>query len=425
MMALAGEAREIMVAMPALRPAIAAAIILLLSAGCSRSPDDQTPSEARATAPAPSAAQPADPSGDATPSGAPSTGAAGLDDVSLALEPVAELDAPTALADRAGDGDALYVAERGGRIVRVAGGAVDGQAVLDISAETTSDGERGLLGLDFSADGDRLYVSYTDRSGDSRLDAYPMDGTRADPAGRRNLLEVAQPYSNHNGGNVVTGPDGLLYYGLGDGGAAGDPQDNGQDRSTLLGALLRIDPDGGDEPYTVPDDNPFIGDGDARPEIWVYGLRNPWRFSFDRATDDLWIGDVGQGAIEEIDRLPFAQAAGANLGWRVFEGTSRYSDGDLPDAVPPIHEYSHDGRCSITGGYVYRGTEIDGLAGSYLYGDFCDGVIRAITADGDQVTAQRDFDAQIPELVAFGEDATGELYALSLAGTVFRLVHSD
>lgn len=414
--------------MPVPRPAIAAAIALLLSAACNQSPADPAPTEPQpaATATGGGTARPAAPSDDATPSAAPPTTAADLDTVSLAHEPVVELDAPTALADRSGDSDAVYIAERGGRIVRVAGGAVDGRAVLDISADTTSDGERGLLGLDFSADGDRLYVSYTDRSGDSRLDAYPMDGNRADPAGRRNLLEVAQPYSNHNGGNVVTGPDGLLYYGLGDGGSAGDPHNNGQDLSTLLGALLRIDPDGGDdEPYTVPDDNPFAGDGDARPEIWVYGLRNPWRFSFDRDTDDLWIGDVGQGAIEEIDRLPFAEAAGANLGWRVFEGTSRYGDGDAPDAVPPIHEYSHDGRCSITGGYVYRGTAIDGLNGAYLYGDFCDGVIRAITADGDEVTSQRNFDAQVPELVAFGEDTNGELYALSLSGTVFRLVHSD
>jgi glucose/arabinose dehydrogenase len=344
----------------------------------------------------------------------------------LALEPVVELDAPTALADRPGDEEAVYIAERGGRVVRVVSGEVDDAPVLDIADQTTSDGERGLLGIDFSQDGSRLYVSYTNQSGDSRLDEYEMDGTSADAGTRRNLLEVAQPYSNHNGGNVVTGPDGLLYFGLGDGGSGGDPHNHGQDRSTLLGDLLRIDPQpGGGAAYRVPEDNPFVDDGDARPEIWIYGLRNPWRFSFDRATDDLWIADVGQNAVEEIDRLPFDEAAGANLGWRVFEGTQRHADGDADNAVPPVYEYPHDGRCSITGGYVYRGTEIDGLAGAYLYGDFCDGVIRAIALDGDEVVEERDFEIQAPELVSFGEDAAGELYALSLSGPVYRLASAE
>jgi glucose/arabinose dehydrogenase len=185
--------------------------------------------------------------------------------------------------------------------------------------------------------------------------------------------------------------------------------------------MLRIDPRPGDGAYRVPEDNPFVGDDDARPEIWIYGLRNPWRFSFDRQTDDLWIGDVGQGEIEEIDRLPFDQAGGANLGWRVFEGTQRYTDGSAENAVPPLYEYPHDGRCSVTGGYVYRGAQIDGLNGAYLYGDFCDGVIRALALDGDQVAVERQFDAEVPALVAFGQDSRGELYALSLAGPVYRL----
>jgi glucose/arabinose dehydrogenase len=346
--------------------------------------------------------------------------------VALTLDPVVELDAPTAMADRPGDEEALYIAERGGRVVRVVDGAVDGAPVLDISDQTTSDGERGLLGIDFSDDGSRLYVSYTDPNGDSHLDEYRMAGNRADTGTQRTLLEVAQPYSNHNGGNVVTGPDGLLYFGLGDGGAAGDPHNHGQDRSTLLGDLLRIDPRPGDDAaYRIPDDNPFVGGSDARPEIWVSGLRNPWRFSFDRATDDLWIADVGQSAAEEIDHLPFDEAGGTNLGWRVFEGTQRYTDGDADEAVPPVYEYPHDGRCSITGGYLYRGAEIDGLAGTYLYGDFCDGVVRAIVLDGNEVVDERVFDAQVPELVSFGEDASGELYALSLSGPVYRLAAAN
>ena len=402
--------------------ALALAVVLLAGA-CNPSPAEPPQAQdgvaptasAPAVAPAPQASEAVT----STPGGAVDQPA--LDDVRFGLEPVADLDAPTALADRPGDG-ALYVAERGGRVVRIDGG--EDQAVLDISAETTSDGERGLLGIDFSPDGDVLYVSSTDRAGDSRLDAYPMDGSRADPARRRNLLRVAQPYANHNGGNVVTGPDGMLLYGLGDGGAAGDPQGNGQDRSTLLGALLRIDPEGG-EPYAVPADNPFVDDDDARPEIWAYGLRNPWRFSFDRATDDLWIADVGQGALEEVNLLPYPDAAGANLGWAVFEGTQRYGEGEAPDAVAPVYEYPHDGRCSVTGGYVYRGSAIAGLAGAYLYGDFCDGIVRAIVVEGGEVAAARDFDVQVPELVAFGEDATGELYVLSLSGAVSRLVPSD
>jgi glucose/arabinose dehydrogenase len=418
---------EIIVGMPVPRFAIAAVIALILSTGCSQPSGEQVASgpDAPGTATAERSPPPEEPTDASSAPGEASAAEANLDDVDLAVQPVVELAAPTALADRSGDGDALYVTERDGRIVRVVDGEVDGQPVLDITGDTTSDGERGLLGLDFDDTGDRLYVSYTDNSGNSRLDAYQMDGNRADATSRRNLLEVAQPYSNHNGGNVVTGPDGLLYYGLGDGGAADDPHDNGQDLSTLLGALLRIDPDGGDGPYAVPDDNPFVGDDDARSEIWVYGLRNPWRFSFDRDTDDLWIADVGQNEVEEINRLPFAEAAGANLGWRVFEGTRSFADGDAADAVPPVHEYTHDGRCSITGGYVYRGTAIDGLAGAYLYGDLCDGVLRAITVEGAEVTSQRDFDARVPELVAFGEDSTGELYALSLSGDVFQLVQSD
>jgi glucose/arabinose dehydrogenase len=337
---------------------------------------------------------------------------------------VVELDSPIAMADRSGDGRALYIAERAGRVVRVVDGAVDGQPVLDISDQTTTDGERGLLGIDFSDNGNLLYVSYTNLNGDSHVDEYRMDGNHADTGRRRSVLEVAQPYSNHNGGNVVIGPDGLLYFGLGDGGGGGDPHGHGQDRSTLLGSLLRIDPRPADgSPYRIPHDNPFVDDSDAQPETWAYGLRNPWRFSFDRETGDLWIGDVGQSAIEEIDWAPFDQAGGANFGWNAFEGTQRYADGPAPDnAVPPVHEYRQTPeRHTVIGGYVYRGRAINGLNGAYLYSDLYDGVIRALVLDDGEVTSDHEFAAQVPQVVSFGEDGRGELYALSLAGPVYRL----
>jgi glucose/arabinose dehydrogenase len=398
-------------------------ILLTLTAmACSPLSQEEATPATPATTPSASSV-PSEPAPSPPPSASPAAEAPATGDlraVSVALTPVIDLDAPTALAIRPGD-DALYIAERGGRVVRVVDGEVTGDPVLDISAQTTSDSERGLLGLAFSADGQHLYVSFTNQAGDSQVDEYALQDAMARRDSRRNLLLVGQPYSNHNGGNVVTGPDGMLYVGLGDGGAGGDPQGNGQDRSTLLGGLLRIDPSpSGDQPYTVPQDNPYA-DGGGRGELWAFGLRNPWRFTFDRATDDLWIGDVGQGAIEEIDRIPFDRAAGANFGWNVFEGTQRFSDGRAPNAVPPIFEYPHDGRCSVTGGYVYRGDDVPDLRGSYVFGDFCDGVVRALTADRNTVTADRSLDVTVPALVSFGEDADGELYALSLEGTVFRI----
>lgn len=398
------------------------ALALFATACSSASTSSETPSASAAspvtsaaptTAGTPSAS--AAPVASATPDDEPD-----LDAVRLALEPVVDLAAPTATAVRADD-DALYVAERAGRVVRVAGNAVAGDPVVDLSAQTTQDSERGLLGLAFSADGDRLFVSFTNKAGDSQVDEYRMQGNVVDRGSRRNLLLVKQPYSNHNGGNIVTGPDGMLYIGLGDGGAGGDPQGNGQNTSTLLGSLLRIDPrPSGDKPFTIPSDNPFAA-SEGRGAIWIYGLRNPWRFSFDRATRDLWIADVGQSKVEEINQLAFDRAGGTNLGWNVFEGTRAFSDGSAPEAVAPVFEYPHDGRCSVTGGYVYRGQKIPALRGAYVFSDFCDGVVRALTSDGTKTTSERAFDLTVNGLVSFGEDAAGELYALSLEGTVFRL----
>ena len=354
----------------------------------------------------------------------PTTAAPSLDDVVVGLEEVARLDAPTALVQRPGF-DELVVAERGGT-VRVLDGGRAGAPIVDLSDETTTDGERGLLGIAFSPDGSRLYLSYTDERGDSRLDEWatgPGVGD-VDPGSRRNVLSVDQPFANHNGGHIVFGPDGLLYFGLGDGGSAGDPGQRAQDPNELLGKILRIDPrPSGDEPYAVPADNPFAGGG-GRGEVWVLGVRNPWRFTFDRQTGDLWVGDVGQGAEEEIDRLPPGEARGANLGWDRLEGNRPFEGEPPPGAVPPVLTYGRDEGYSVTGGYVYRGSAIPDLAGAYVFGDYGAGVVRALTVRGREVTAERPLGVETgaASLVSFAEDADGELYVLSLQGPVYRLV---
>ncbi|MGH9283470.1 MAG: PQQ-dependent sugar dehydrogenase, partial [Acidimicrobiales bacterium] len=284
--------------------------------------------------------------------------------------------------------------------------------------------ERGLLGLAFSPDGDRLYVDYTDRAGDTRVVEYAVAGGRADPSSRRELLMVEQPFANHNGGQVVFGPDGLLYIGLGDGGSGGDPNDNGQRLDTLLGKILRIDPRAsGDQPYTIPPDNPFVGREGARPEIWAYGLRNPWRFSFDRSTGALWIGDVGQGSREEISRADPASKGGENYGWNRFEGTRPFSGRAPANHVAPVFDYANGGgNCSVTGGYVYRGDRIPALRGRYLFADYCSGRLWALTegaAGRWTMTTLLDSGLRVS---SFGEDQDGELYVLDHGGAVYRIV---
>jgi glucose/arabinose dehydrogenase len=343
------------------------------------------------------------------------------------LSPVAEVSGGTALALRMGD-PALYVAQQGGQVVAVHGSQVDSAPVLDLSGRLVSDGEQGLLGIAFSPDGTKLYVHYSGLRGETVLQEYAFTDGHADPTSARTLLTVEQPQPNHNGGQLTFGPDGLLYLGLGDGGAGGDegaghaPQGNGQSLDTLLGKILRIDPTpSGTGPYTIPGGNPFASGG-GRPEIWVYGLRNPWRFSFDRDTGNVWIADVGQGAWEEIDQVPFANAAGANYGWPNFEGTHPYRGGTLPNAVAPVFETSHDeGNCSITGGYVYRGTRIPDLRGSYVFADYCRPNIRAVRVEAGRVVAERDLRIEGASIASFGEDAAGELYVLSQSDGLFRL----
>ncbi|MEU6291833.1 PQQ-dependent sugar dehydrogenase [Streptomyces sp. NPDC046988] len=337
----------------------------------------------------------------------------------VALTEVARATNPTAGA--AGPGDTVWIAERAGT-VRVLNDSGLGEPVLDISDETTTDGERGLLGVTFDKDFAHFYISYTDLQGTSTIDEFAVqDGTIQEDT-RRTVLTQQQPESNHNGGDITFGPDGYLYIAFGDGGGGGDPDGNGQKLDTLLGKLLRIDPRGG-TPYAVPEDNPFVGDPDARSEIWSYGLRNPWRFSFDAGSGDLLIADVGQSEWEEIDWAPADSKGGENYGWAQMEGTHPFRGGTEPaNHVPPIHEYDRNGLgCSVTGGYVYRGQAVADLAGQYVYSDYCDGTLRSLEIENGKVTAEHDLGVNGGEVVSFAQDSDGELYALAIGGTVWRV----
>jgi glucose/arabinose dehydrogenase len=343
------------------------------------------------------------------------------------LAKVADVSSPTAMAVRTGD-PTLFVAEQEGRVRAVRNGALDPTPVIDLRDTIAAGGERGLLGLTFSPDGQTLYVDYTNRSGDTRVDAYPMrgDGT-ADRGARRELLAIDQPQPNHNGGNIVTGPDGMLWIATGDGGAANDAGaghasgGNGQSLDTLLGKLLRIDPTpSASAPYTIPPDNPYANGG-GRPEIWAYGLRNPWKFSFDADTGALTVGDVGQNEWEEINWLAPGTPPPVNFGWNKREGTHAFRSDDASGTVAPALEYPHDGRCSISGGYVYRGTKIPDLRGTYLYSDNCDGKIRGTPIGAGVRSEEIDFGLEAPGVSGFGQDNDKELYVLSLGDGLFRI----
>jgi glucose/arabinose dehydrogenase len=343
--------------------------------------------------------------------------------VKLALRPVASgLASPVALAWRSGDAR-MYVAEQGGRvrIIDPTTGAVVGTALT--VAGVTASGERGLLGLTFSLDGTKLYVDYTDSAGTIHVVEYPMSGDLAVVASARELLSIPHPRTNHNGGEVTIGPDGYLYIGTGDGGGAGDPDLNGQNVDVLLGKILRIDPTPSDLlPYTIPPDNPFVGLANHREEIWMYGLRNPWRFTFDRANGDLWIADVGQGLYEEVDYAP-AGESGSNWGWNLREGFHAYAGAQPPDGQDPLFEKAHsDGYCAVIGGYVYRGSAIANLNGAYVFGDLCRSVLSAVVQTGGAVTDQIDFGVGASQITTFGEDHDGELYVANLGGVVYKLV---
>ncbi len=358
------------------------------------------------------------------PTGEPEPDPAPDPDLSVAVSftEVAELTAP--IAGAVGPDGTLYLAERGGRVLPLTDDGV-GEPVLDLSDETTVDGERGLLGLAFSADGREFYTSSTDLDGATTLQAFAVVDGEVQADQRRLVYSLEQPFSNHNGGDVQIGPDGLLYLGLGDGGGGGDPLEAGQDLTTPLGALLRIDPQGAD-PYAIPDDNPFVDAEEAAAEIFAYGLRNPWRFSFDEPTGTLWIADVGQQDREEINRVRLDEAAGANFGWNLMEGTMPFAPGasEPDDHVPPIYEYRTRGEegCAITGGVVYRGQAIPELDGVYLYSDFCNGSVRGLQVDDDgEVLEQRDLGIDGGQVISFATDADGEVYVLSLDGRVQRI----
>ena len=345
----------------------------------------------------------------------------------IQLEVVASgLDRPVHLAAPAGD-PRLFVVEQPGRIRVIRGGRLLERPFLDLTDRVRSGGERGLLSVAFHpryAENGWLFVDYTDKSGESRIERYHVspDPDRAEPASGSLLLRIHQPYANHNGGLVLFGPDGMLWIGMGDGGSGGDPHGYAQNPASLLGKLLRIDVDHG-RPYAIPRDNPFPERAGYRPEIWAMGLRNPWRFSFDRATGDLYIADVGQDRWEEVD-VASGSAAGLNYGWNWMEGEHGFREGapDPRSFVRPALEYGHDQGCSITGGLVYRGERVPALAGCYLFSDYCRGWIRSFRYQGDRAVELREWRTASPGRVAsFGEDGSGEAYVVSYDGRVYRI----
>jgi glucose/arabinose dehydrogenase len=328
------------------------------------------------------------------------------------------------------------VVEKTGKVRIIKGGDLLSASFIDISRSVSDGGEQGLLGLAFHPSYEsngKLYLSYTDINGTSVIREYLVSAAnpdRVDGSSGRTLLRVKQPYANHNGGHIVFGPDGYLYIGLGDGGSGGDPGNRAQSRGTLLGKILRIDVNRrtGSLPYGIPTTNPFVGRS-GLDQIWAYGLRNPWRFSFDRSTGDLWIGDVGQTSWEEVDRAYASSGRnagrGVNYGWRVMEGAHcfRPSSGCVRTGKTlPLTEYRHsNGRCSITGGYVYRGTAYPDLVGAYFFADYCSGEIWFVDRRASRgVTPIRAIDTRA-QITSFGEDEAGELYVTAAGGTVYRV----
>lgn len=365
-----------------------------------------------------------------------------LDRIDVGLEsPIAAVQTPK--------GNGLVVAERGGtvRVLDLSDSTPKlSDPVIDISVDTSTDAERGLLGIAFNPSADRLLLSYTNRDGNTRLKSYGASwtGSSSSDVGTLKveqdsgvvLLEVRQPYANHNGGHIELGPDGMLYMGLGDGGAAGDPHGNGQNTSTLLGKMLRLNPDATDRSDVVPDDNPFERTAGTAHEIWSIGLRNPWGFSFDPTSGDLWIADVGQDTFEEINRVAKADdwGRGANFGWSLYEGLEPFEgsggsspDVDSDDLVKPVFVYRHDPGCSVTGGVVYRGDKIGGLVGHYLYSDYCDGTMRSLSgpdngdvADGGSLTST-DLGISTDQVAGFATGSDGEVYVISLRDGLMRI----
>ena len=380
-------------------------VLMVLVAGCS-TPDPQVVTPPSGTTP-PTEASP--PPGNAA----------------FALEHAfSGLDSPVLAAEVPDGSGHLVLVSQSGFVVR--NPHVNGTSVpfLDLRDRVRAGGERGLLGFAFHpdyAENGVAFASYTDRDGDSVLARYRLAGDALDAAGEEVLLRVDQPYANHNGGHVVFGPDGYLYWGLGDGGSAGDPHGNGQNPDALLGSILRLDarPEG---PIGVPPDNPFVG-RDGADEVWAKGLRNPWRFSFDRETGDLWIGDVGQNGVEEVDYQPASSTGGEDYGWNVWEGNERYNAVGRTFSAPvaPVFTYPTDDGCAVTGGHVYRGPAAPSLAGAYVFADYCAGDLWTLRhVDGEwrrSVLLETDL-----RISSFAEDLDGDLYVVHHGGDVYRLV---
>ncbi|GAB4523518.1 MAG: PQQ-dependent sugar dehydrogenase [Anaerolineae bacterium] len=336
----------------------------------------------------------------------------------------------------AGDGtNRLFIVEQSGRILISENDALLNTPFIDLSGIVSQDvlrgySERGLLGLAFHpdyAENGTFFVNYTDRNGNTQIASYNVsadDPNVADPNSARTLLSIAQPYPNHNGGHMAFGPDGYLYVSVGDGGAADDPQNNAQTPSNLLGTILRLEVDNFDfdRPYSIPEDNPVYTNPNLAPEIWAWGLRNVWRFSFDRATGDLYMGDVGQNRYEEINFEPAGSEGGLNYGWRSYEGFDKYLRPDLSeDAVAmPITVYDHGLGCSVTGGYTYRGEAIPELEAAYLYSDYCSGRIWAAYRNAEGRWQSGVIMETNRRVSSFGEDENGELYLVDYSGEVLR-----
>ena len=347
----------------------------------------------------------------------------------MVLSPFAKgLEQPVGIVSPGGADTRLFVVEQAGKIKTVtARGKVESTPLLDISSRVKYQGEMGLLGLvfdpQFSSNG-YLYVNYVDKSQVTHIARFQLNkgSTVIDPSTEVTLLTAMQPHPNHKGGDLQFGPDGYLYIALGDGGGTGDPDGRAQNKTTLLGKLLRIDVHKG-YPYGIPKDNPFVG-SEARPEIWAYGLRNPWRISFDKKTNDLYIADVGQGKMEEVNRQSVASKGGENYGWRCYEGALSYNltGCEGKKLVEPIITYARkDPLCAVTGGYVYRGSRLPFLSGSYLYADFCSGEVFAAKENAGKWQSRllRDTSARIS---TFGQDGKGELYMADIAtGILYQL----
>jgi glucose/arabinose dehydrogenase len=360
-----------------------------------------------------------------------SVSAPALESLTVNLLPVASGFAkPVHLTHAGDDSERLFVVEQPGRILIVQAGQVNPVPFLDITDRVGSEAsEQGLLSAAFHpryADNGLFFVNYTNKQGDTVLARYQAlaNPNQADPSSAKILLTIAQPYANHNGGQLAFGPDGYLYMGTGDGGSANDPHGNGQNLGTLLGKILRLDVDNGD-PYGVPESNPFVGQPDARPEIWSFGWRNPWRFSFDPAAGDMFIADVGQNQYEEVHFEPVDTPGGQNYGWRLMEGLHCFNPPDCnPATLPvelPITEYSHQQGCSVTGGFVYRGSQFPALTGIYFYGDYCTGTVWGVRRNPAGQWEQAQLLQSGANISSFGQDEAGEVYLVTHQGDVFQL----